>query len=188
MLKWITTAIFHLQGWKMQGDFPEDMDKCVTIVAPHTSNVDFIFGIVASFKVRLPVRFLIKDEWTRRFLIGSLIKSWGGIGIVRSERQNMVDAMAEMINRTERITLAFPPEGTRRLAEKWKTGFYYVALRAQVPIVMVALDYGTKTVIIGPSFMPSGDFVQDMEIVRSFYSGVKARHPEKFSLAITDPS
>jgi 1-acyl-sn-glycerol-3-phosphate acyltransferase len=186
MLKLISTAIFKLQGWKMDGDFPAEHDKCVVIVAPHTSNFDFIYGIVASYKVRLPVRYLIKEEWAKHFLVGNLINASGGIGITRSEKKNMVDHMAELINKTERIALAFPPEGTRRLVKKWKTGFYYVALKANVPIVMCALDYGKKRVFIGEYFMPTGDIKNDMEIVREFYKDIKAKYPEKFSLAIFD--
>lgn len=184
MLEFVSTTIFRLLGWKMQGDIPSDIDKCVIIVAPHTSNFDFIFGIVAAFKIRLPVRYLIKDEWLKRFAIGPLMKSCGALGITRSQRKNMVDHMADLLNRNEKIALAFPPEGTRKLMKKWKTGFYYVALKAKVPIVMCSLDYGKKTVSIGEYFIPTGDYKKDMNIVREFYSDITAKHPNKFSLAI----
>ncbi len=184
MLKFITITIFNLLGWKMQGDIPPDIDKCVIIVAPHTSNVDYIFGIVASFKVRLPVKYLIKDEWLKRPLIGQLLKSWGGLGITRSQRADTVSHMADLLTRSERIALAFPPEGTRKLAKKWKTGFYYVALKAKVPIVMCSMDYGKKAVTIGEYFVPTGDFEKDMDIVREFFTGITAKHPDKFSLQI----
>jgi 1-acyl-sn-glycerol-3-phosphate acyltransferase len=184
MLKFITITIFNLLGWKVQGDIPSGFDRCVIIVAPHTSNIDYIFGIVASFKVRLPVRYLIKQEWLDRFLLGPLLTSWGALGINRTQRSNMVDSMADLINSTEKIALAFPPEGTRKLARKWKTGFYYVALKAEVPIVMVSLDYGRKAVVIGGYFIPTGDYEKDIEIIREFYRDVTARHPGKFSLSI----
>ena len=184
MLKFVTTTIFSLLGWKMQGDIPADIDKCVIIVAPHTSNFDFIFGIVASYKIRLPVRYLIKEEWLKRFVIGSLLKSCGALGITRSQRKNMVDSMADLLSQNEQIALAFPPEGTRKLVKKWKTGFYYVALKAKVPIVMCSLDYRKKAVTIGEYFIPTGDYQKDMNIVREYYKDVTAKHPSKFSLAI----
>lgn len=186
MIKFVTISIFNLLGWKMQGDIPSHIDKCVIIVAPHTSNFDYIFGIVASFKIRLPVRYLIKEEWLKRFVIGRLLKSWGALGITRSERKNMVDQMADLLISNEKIALAFPPEGTRKLVKKWKTGFYYVALKAKVPIVMCSLDYGKKTVTIGEYFEPTGDYEKDMEIVREFYKDVTAKYPNKFSLAINE--
>jgi 1-acyl-sn-glycerol-3-phosphate acyltransferase len=184
MLKFVTITIFNLLGWKMQGDIPAHIDKCVVIVAPHTSNFDYIFGIVASFKVRLPVRYLIKEEWLKRFAIGGLLKRWGALGIARSQRNKMVDQMADLLNANERIALAFPPEGTRKLAKKWKTGFYYVALKAEVPVVMCAMDYRKKAVTIGEYFIPTGDYEKDMNIVREFYKDVTAMYPHKFSLAM----
>jgi 1-acyl-sn-glycerol-3-phosphate acyltransferase len=184
MLKFATIMVFNLLGWKLHGDIPAHIDKCVVIVAPHTSNWDYIFGIVTSFKVRLPVRYLIKDEWLKRIAIGRLLKNWGALGITRSQRMNMVDHMAELLTHNDRIILAFPPEGTRKLAPKWKTGFYYVALKANVPIVMCSLDYGKKEVSIGEYFVPTGDYIKDMDIVREFYKDVTAKYPEKFSLEI----
>lgn len=186
MLKFITITIFNMLGWKMHGDIPDGIDKCVIIVAPHASNVDYLFGIVASFKVRLPVRYLIKEEWLRPIVIGRLLKSWGALGITRSERKNMVNYMAELLKREEKIALAFPPEGTRKLVTKWKTGFYYVALKAEVPIVMCSMDYAKKAMTIGEYFMPTGDYAKDMSIVREFYKDVTARYPHKFSLPIEE--
>lgn len=182
MLKFITVTIFNLLGWKLNGDIPAGIDKCVVIVAPHTSNLDYIFGIVTSFKVRLPVRYLIKEEWLKRFAIGRLLKSWGALGITRSERKNMVNYMAELLKNSDKMALAFPPEGTRKLVKKWKTGFYYVALKAGVPIVMCSLDYGKKVVSIGEYFIPTGNYDKDMQIVRAFYKNVTAKYPQKFSL------
>ncbi|MDW7652247.1 MAG: 1-acyl-sn-glycerol-3-phosphate acyltransferase [Bacillota bacterium] len=184
MLKFIAIKFFYLLGWKLQGDIPAHISRCVVIVAPHTSNLDYLFGIVTAFKVKLPVRYLIKEEWLKRPVIGKLLKSWGALGITRSQRKNMVNTMADLLVQNERIILAFPPEGTRKLVKKWKTGFYYVALKARVPIVMCSLDYGTKTVKIGEYFLPTGDYVKDMNIVREFYRDITARYPDKFSLAI----
>ncbi len=185
MLRVITSMLFKVLGWKMDGNIPSGIDKCVLIVAPHTSNVDYIFGLAAAYKIRLPLRYLIKEEWLNRFLIGRLIKSTGAIGVTRSKRTNMVDTMAGLINNSEQMALVFPPEGTRKLNPKWKTGFYYVALKAKVPIVFSSINYKKKMVSVGPSFMPTGDFEKDMDVVREAYKDAAARHPEKFSLPVT---
>lgn len=184
MLKFATVTIFNMLGWKMHGDIPAHIDKCVVIVGPHTSNFDYIFGIVAAFKIRPPVRYLIKDEWLKRPVIGHLLKAWGGLGITRSERKNMVAHMAGLLRDSSEMVLAFPPEGTRKLAKKWKTGFYHVALQANVPIVMCSLDYGKKEVRIGEYFLPTGDYKKDMSIVREFFRNITAKHPANFSLEI----
>ena len=184
MIELFTTTVFNLLGWKMQGDIPADIEKCVIIVAPHTSNFDFIFGLVAAYKIRLPVRYLIKEEWLKRFAIGPLMKSCGALGITRAQRKNMVEQMADLLNQSEQIALAFPPEGTRKLVNKWKTGFYYVALQAKVPIVMCSIDYAKKAVSIGEYFIPSGDYKKDMNTVKDFYKDITAKYPNKFSLAI----
>jgi 1-acyl-sn-glycerol-3-phosphate acyltransferase len=187
MLKMVSTLIFKVSGWALEGNIPEGMDKCVMVVAPHTSNIDFFFGLAVVDKLRLPIRYLIKQEWLNKLLIGRLFVSTGAVGVVRSERQNMVGQMADYLAGTKQVALVFPPEGTRKRNARWKTGFYYVALQAGVPIVLAALDYGRKKVVIGPSFVPSGDFPGDMEQIRHFYGQVRARRPEKFALPQYDP-
>ena len=96
--------------------------------------------------------------------------------------------MAALFKENERFVLTFPPEGTRKLVQKWKTGFYYVALKAEVPIVFASLDYKKKKVIVGPSFMPTGNFEEDMDIVREHYRDATAKYPEKFSLPFYESS
>lgn len=186
MLRILSTIIFKVSGWKLEGDIPEGIDKCVIIVAPHTSNIDYFFGLHAAYKLRLPIRFLIKQEWLNMFFVGKLIKGTGGVGVDRSGKKNMVAAMADFLRRADRVALVFPPEGTRKLNARWKTGFYYVALKAKVPIVFASLDYGEKRVTVGPSFMPTGDFARDMSVVREAYRHVTARYPHKFSLPYYD--
>ena len=182
LLKVITIFVFKVTGWKMDGDIPEGIDRCVIVVAPHTSNFDYFIGMAAKYKLRLPILYLIKEEWLNVFLIGRLMKSSGAIGVTRSARKSMVDQMADLLKNVDKAALAFPPEGTRKLSRKWKTGFYYVALKAEVPIVFAALDYGRKRVRVGEYFKPSGDIEKDMDIVRDFYRDVTAKRPEKFSL------
>ena len=182
LLKMITIFVFKVTGWKMDGDIPEGIERCVIVVAPHTSNFDYFIGMAAKYKLRLPILYLIKEEWLNVFLIGRLMKASGAIGVTRSARKSMVDQMADLLKNVDKAALVFPPEGTRKLSTKWKTGFYYVALKAEVPIVFAALDYGRKRVRVGEYFKPSGDIEKDMDIVRDFYRDVTAKRPEKFSL------
>ncbi len=182
MLRIISSIIFKLCGWTLEGDIPGGIDKCVIIVAPHTSNFDFFIGLPPAYRLRLPVRYLIKQEWLNHPLVGRFFHGTGAVGVDRSSRNSMVAQMAEFLTDTDGVALVFPPEGTRKRNPRWKTGFYYVALQAKVPIVFAALDYGRKKVTVGPAFTPSGDFAADMDVIREAYRDVRPRYPEKFAL------
>lgn len=185
MIKYITIFFFTVMGWRIHGKIPSDIKKCVMIAAPHTSNWDYIYSLAACYKLKLPIRLLIKKDWVDVFLIGSLIKRAGGIGVDRSQKLNLVDSLADLISKpTEDVMLMIPPEGTRKLVEQWKTGFYYVALKAKVPIVLSFLDYKKRIAGIGPHFMPTGNFEKDMQILKDFYKDISPKFPEKFCLDI----
>ena len=171
-------------GWKIQGKLPPDIKKGVLIAAPHTSNWDYIYALGACNKLKVPIKLLIKKVWVEVFLIGSLIKGAGGIGVDRSQKLNLVDSLADLLSTGDDIMMMIPPEGTRKLVKQWKTGFYYVALKAKVPIVLSFLDYKNKIAGIGPHFMPTGNFEKDMQILKDFYKDKSAKFPEKFCLDI----
>lgn len=183
LLKLFTLAVFSLLGWKVKGSFPP-VKKCVMVGAPHTTNMDFILGMATFYKLNIPVRYLIKKDWVNVFGLGRVLKASGAIGVDRSVRTNVVDMMADLLKSEDRIVLVVTPEGTRKLARKWKTGFYYAALKANVPLVLSSLDYRKKETEIGPCIVPSGDFQKDMDLVREFYKDKTPRYPEKFSLDI----
>lgn len=186
LLKLFTLAVFGLLGWKVKGSFPP-VKKCVLVGAPHTTNLDFILGMATFYKLKIPIRYLIKKDWVNVFGLGRVMKASGAIGVDRSVRKNLVDMMADLLKSEDRIALVVTPEGTRKLVRKWKTGFYYAALKANVPLVLSSLDYGKKETEIGPCIMPSGDFKKDMDLIREFYRDKKPRYPEKFSLDIYLP-
>ena len=186
MLKWLAILLFTLRRWKQYGQIPEDVDKCIVVGGPHTSNFDLLFAYAGFVKMKAPVRFLIKKEWLRYFPIKNIFLSAGAVGIDRAKKgETMVDKLAELlIHSEERMAVLITPEATRKHTCKWKTGFYYAALKANVPIYLSHLDYAKKEAVMGPGFMPTGDFKKDMEIVRNHYKDVTPKYPEKFCLKI----
>ncbi len=188
MLKAFTIFLFKIKGWKLKGKVSPEITKCILVAAPHTSNLDFLLAMAGFYKLKLPVRYLIKKEWLDFWPLKRIFKNSGALGVDRSKNTTMVDSLADLIiSSNENMAIMISPEGTRKLIPCWKTGFYYTALKAQVPIVLSYLDYRTKTAGIGPSFMPSGCFRKDMIIIRDFYKDKTAKFPENFSLKIYHP-
>ena len=132
----------HLLGWKMNVTVP-DYDKCVICAAPHTSNWDLIIGKLFYSAIGRKTSFMMKKEWFF-FPLGYFFKAIGGIPVDRSRQTSLVEQMAERFAAKRHFHLAITPEGTRKANPDWKRGFYYIALKAQVPIVLFALDYPTK--------------------------------------------
>jgi 1-acyl-sn-glycerol-3-phosphate acyltransferase len=126
---------------------------------------------------QLPIRFMGKDSLFRGPL-GPLMRSLGGIPVNRRERTNLVDLMAAKFEEYDGLIVGIAPEGTRRKTSHWKSGFYYIALKAHVPIMMAYLDYGNKVIGVGPGFTPSGNIHADFEIIREFYAGIKGKVPK----------
>ncbi|WP_054697316.1 1-acyl-sn-glycerol-3-phosphate acyltransferase [Syntrophomonas palmitatica] len=171
---------FFSAGWINTGDIPAEVENCVIVFAPHTSNIDFVLG-VATFIIRgIRVRILIKDDWFF-FPFGPILKSLGGVPVARDKSQNFVDYMACLLTRERDMRIIVCPEGTRKAVTQWKTGFYYAALKAGVPLVLTSLDYRKKIARIGNTFYPTGDYVADMTPVQDFYRDVHPRHPEGFN-------
>jgi 1-acyl-sn-glycerol-3-phosphate acyltransferase len=167
-------------GWKIEGGIPSDVKKCVLIAAPHTSNWDFIYGLGALKLFKVDVKYLAKKELFR-FPFKSMFVSLGGIPVDRSKNNSMVEAMIELIKQRDELVVLIPPEGTRKRVERWKSGFYNVALGAEVPIVMGYLDYKRKVAGIGPAIMPTGDKEKDFEAITAFYKNITAKFPENFN-------
>ncbi len=179
--------IFKLGGWKITHYLPSEIKKCVIVAAPHTSNWDFVFGMGALKFMKLKLRFSIKKEWII-FPFKKLFLSLGALPIDRSPKNNStektstVDAMVHLFESRDDLKLLITPEGTRKRVEKWKTGFYYVALKANVPIALGFMDYKKRECGIDKIIYPTGDFKNDMKQVMEFYKNINAKHPENFSV------
>jgi len=170
------TVLLFLMGWQAQGKAP-NIRKYVLIAAPHTSNWDFVFFLLVVFKLRLPVYWMGKRSMFRWPFKG-LLKRFGGIPVDRSEKKNMVATMAGAFENSENLIITIAPSGTRASGGSWKTGFYYIAREAKIPIVCGFLDYKKKTGGIGPVFYTTEDMEADMAEIKSFYSGISGRYPE----------
>lgn len=167
-------------GWKAVVTVP-DYDKCVICAAPHTSNLDMFIGKLFYSAIGRKTYFMIKKEWFF-FPLGLIFKAAGGIPVDRKRKTSLVDQMVHVFNTREKFNLAITPEGTRRRNPNWKKGFYFIALKAQVPIILIGIDYRTKTITAGKSIFPSGDIKADMREIKSYFRNFKGRHPEKFDL------
>lgn len=180
MMKELFNRIFRQKGWKIEGGLPEGLKKCVLLAAPHTSNWDFIYGLGALQEFKLDVKYLAKKELFR-FPFKGMFESLGGLPVDRSKSNSMVDAMIELINNTDEIIVLIPPEGTRSRVEKWKSGFYHVAMGAGVPIVLGYIDYKRKVAGIGPAITPTGNKEKDCKAISDFYKNITAKYPENFN-------
>lgn len=171
----------------MNENIPPESQRCVMIAAPHTSNWDFWYMRLSFFVMDIPMRYTVKKVLTN-FPLGLIFKPLGGIGIDRrpkgasSSRRSYTDIMKEIFQKNERIAMIVTPEGTRSFQDKWKTGFYYTALEANVPITFGYLDYSKKIAGVGGVLYPSGNFEADMRIITDFYKDKVPKHPKLFSL------
>jgi 1-acyl-sn-glycerol-3-phosphate acyltransferase len=172
--KWI---FFKLMGWKIVGTIDADIKKCVMMVMPHTSAHDFYLGIFTRGITGLEMNWVGKKELFR-FPFGFYFRYMGGEALDRTGGLNKVDSIAAIFQRKEIFRLAVAPEGTRKKVSELKTGFYYIALKANVPIIPVAFDFGKKEVNLGNLLIPSGNLEADMLILKKHYLGVEGKIPE----------
>lgn len=177
----LSKYIFNkILGWKVENVLP-DIPKCIIAVAPHTSNWDFIIGKLAYSSIGRTANFLIKKEWFV-FPFNLFFKSVGGIPVERSKKSSMTETLAAQFDKHDRLQLAITPEGTRKRVEEWKKGFYFIALKAKVPILLVGLDYGKKVASFLNVFHPTGDYESDIIKIKSYYREIAGKHPKKFAL------
>ena len=183
VMKAISRMYFWITGWKLEGRISPGIKKCILVAAPHTSNYDFGYSRAALYLMECNVRYLAKQELLNSPL-GFIFRLTGAIGVKRDKSENLVTRIVDMFNQSEDLIIMLAPEGSRKLKGKWKTGFYYAALQAKVPIVLASLDYQKKVANVGLVFYPTGNYQQDMVQVKEFYQSVTPRYPEKFVLDI----
>lgn len=181
IMRALSRYLLSLAGWKIKGSIPSDVRKCVILAAPHTSNWDFVIGRLAYFVLGVPVKFLIKKE-SFKGPMGWILKKMGGIPVDRGRSNNLVEQIARLFTKEETLNVVITPEGTRKLVKEWKKGYYYIALKANIPIVMGFLDYKQKEAGFGPILYPTGNYEADFEQIKAFYQHKTARYPEKFNL------
>jgi len=177
MLQAIAKFLLRLGGWTAVGGQPES-PKAVLIASPHTSNWDGFWGIVYKVAVKLDVHWFAKESlfW---FPLSSLLRAFGGIPLDRKRAGSAVDVAVDMFGTNDNFYFALAPEGTRSKTKYWKTGFYRIAVDADVPVVLGFFDYGRKRLGLGPALTLTGDLPQDLESLRAFYADIEGRWPEK---------
>ena len=168
-----------MAGWTIVGQPPETK-KYVAIVAPHTSNWDFFIFICMKFALRLKVNFIGKHTI---FVgpIGWALRRLGGIPVNRTANNNVVDQIVDSFKQRDNMIFALSPEGTRSYKDHWKSGFYHIALKADVPVQFCYLDKSTKSVGFGPMIQLTGDKNKDLETIKAFFQDKKGIKPDLFS-------
>ena len=174
--EWLGRSVLKLMGWRIEGELPK-LDKFVAIGAHHTSNWDFVIFIALKFVLRLNARWFGKHS-IFRWPFGGLMRAWGGIPIRRERQRNTVEQAVQAFRDNREFILVLSPEGTRKKVERWKMGFYHIALGAGVPIVLGALDYQNRRVVIGPTFQPTGDEQADLAAMLAFFRPYVPKKPQ----------
>ncbi len=167
----------RLAGWKLSGAPPTER-KYVLIAVPHTSNWDFPITLAIAFVFGFDLFWMGKDSLFRG-PAGPIMRWLGGISVNRSASNNLVQQMVDAYNSHESLVVAIPPEGTRSRVEKWKTGFYYIAVGANVPIALGFLDYKRKVGGFLPTFYPTGDAEKDIAEIRKQYAGIEGHKADQ---------
>lgn len=171
---------YRLLGWKTNVTI-ENVNKCVICAAPHTTNWDLFIGKLFYGAIGRKTSFMMKKEWFF-FPLGLIFKAVGGIPVNRGRHTSLVDQMVATFAQKKEFHLAITPEGTRKANPNWKKGFYYIALKAQVPIVLIGIDYSTKTITATKSLMPTGDIINDMREIKLYFKNFKGKYPENFTI------
>ncbi len=180
VLRALSLGFLRATGWKLGGQLPADQPKCVLIAAPHTSNWDLPYTLMVAFALRLNIYWMGKQQLFRGPW-GPVMRWLGGIAVDRSQSTNLVSASATAIRAADgAMCLVVPPEGTRSKTRQWKTGFYWIAHEAGVPIVMAYMDYPRKLSGLGPVFQPTGNVDADMAAIKAWYAPFKGKNWRQF--------
>lgn len=187
MFEKLAEQSLEMMGWELDNHWPLDLDQCVMIAAPHTSNWDALYARLALKALGVNVRLTIKDSYMK-LPCGPFVRAMGGIGIDRTPknagepRLSMVQVMTDLFKQHPKLVMLVTPEATRAKQEEWKTGFYHVAISAGVPIALAYMDYAKKKTGVGKIVYPTGDYEKDMAEIMDFYAQISAKFPEKFSV------
>lgn len=171
--------LYTILGWKLVGDFSKDVKKYVVIAAPHTSWIDFPIAILSRMASGIMINFIGKNSLFKG-PFGFFFRALGGTPVDRSKSNNLVEAIIQVFHSKDEFRLGLSPEGTRKKVDAWKTGFYYIAKGANVPIVMATLDFEKKQVKISEPYYTTDDKEKDFKVFYDFYKNVKGKYPDQF--------
>jgi 1-acyl-sn-glycerol-3-phosphate acyltransferase len=176
--RWLGRTGLRVMGWRVDGPLP-DVPRCVVVVAPHTSNWDFVYGLATKLALGLKVDWLGKDSLFR-FPFGGVLRRLGGIPVARHDPGDTVGQVAEMMRARRQVWLGLSPEGTRRKVERWKSGFHRIAIGAGVPIFPVALDYRGRATRLLPLYAPAADYATALAHLQGLFSREMALKPGQY--------
>lgn len=181
----ISSWLMKMAGWRTVGEIP-NISQAVVLALPHTSNVDGIYALPSLFALDVKISIMGKHTLFKVPVLKQLLTWTGIIPINRSVKGSVLQASIDKFKTGDPLFLGLSPEGTRDYTESWKTGFYYLAVGANVPILPVALDYNTKEVRFLTPVYPTGDIEADLPKIYQQYRGVIPRHPERLSQPLQD--
>jgi len=178
MRKIYRLILYRLMGWRteMTVELPK---KYVIALAPHTSNWDFLMGQLYSRAEGFRCEFMMKREWFF-WPLGPIFRSMGGIPVERKKHTSLTDQLAAMARKRESFGLCVTPEGTRKPVDEWKRGFYYIAQKAEIPILLYGLDYGKKRIVCTRMIEPNGDVETQMKEIRDYFKDFKGKNPKNY--------
>lgn len=170
-------GVMRALGWRIEGEIP-NVPKVVLVGAPHTANQDFFMAILTALSLGVDMKFIMKHE-SFKGPTGPILRWLGGTAVDRSKSSNLVQQTVEKYNAADRMMLAIMPEGTRSTPKGWRSGFYYIALGAGAPLVLIIFDYTRKVMHIGPTIVPTGDYEADLPLIQAPYIGVMGKYAER---------
>lgn len=177
---WIGKTFLTAMGWRTEGELPDEA-KYVLIAAPHTSNWDLPYMLGVAYVLDARISWMGKHTLFEWAPLGAFFRALGGVPVDRRSPQDLVQQMVNLFRERDEFVLAIPPEGTRSKTKYWKSGFYYIAKGANVPVALGFLDFKRRVGGVGPIVRPSDDLEADIEKIRSFYATVTAKYPEDFT-------
>lgn len=179
-LKFCQWLLYKRLGWT-KNVTEAHPGKYIICLAPHTSNWDFMLGQLYMRAEGYRIHFMMKKEWFK-WPLGALFRRLGGIPVWRSKHNSLTDNLAETAKKAQEFHLCITPEGTRSLAPEWKKGFYFIALKAELPILLYGIDYEKKLIQCTKTVIPSGNVEKDMREIKQYFVDFKGKHPEKFTV------
>lgn len=183
MKKFLARIFLFIFGWKLDISDAPKVTRSMCVAAPHTSNWDFPFALAAFWCMGINIKYFIKSAYTKS-LFGFFFKWTGAIGVDQNQSNNLVEYGTQLFKENKELMLLSTPEGTRGKVDKWKTGFYHIALNANVPITLGYIDYKNKTAGLKQGFLPTGNFEEDMKRIQDFYLDKSGKFPENYNTNI----
>ena len=180
MRKLCSWLLYKRLGWKKTVT-EQHPDKYIICLAPHTSNWDFFIGQLYMRAEGFHTNFLMKKDWFF-WPLGPIFRRMGGIPVYRSKKTHMTEQLATMAKQMRRFALTITPEGTRRKNPDWRRGFYYIALGAEIPILLYGCDFEKKEIVCTRTFVPTGNVDEDMKEIKAYFRDFKGKHPDQFAI------